>query len=148
MTNRPERINAVCSSNSQLNRLSQRAQQLNQLNYVLQQVMPPQFSAHCQLANINQQTLVVHTDNASYASLLRFQAKTICSALSEHLSQPVTKLELKVRPLITPKQSDDSASIVLSDDAAKTLSQTASSMEEGSLKTALENLAKRRQKKD
>jgi len=148
MTKKPERINAIYTSSRQLNKLSQRAQQLNQLNYILQQVMPAQFSAHCQLANINQQTLVVHTDNASYASLLRFQAKTICSALSEHLPQPVTKLELKVRPLTTPKKIDDSVSISLPDDAADALVQTANSMEEGSLKTALENLAKRRQERD
>lgn len=145
MTNKPEQINAVCSSDSQLNRLSQRAQQLNKLNYILQQVMPPQFAAHCQLANINKQTVIVHTDNASYASLLRFQAKTICSALSEHLSQPVTKLELKVRPLVSAKKQDTTAPISLPIDAAEAIQQTADSIEEGPLKSALENLTKRRQ---
>jgi len=146
MTNKPERISAVCTKNSRLNQLSQRAQQLNQLNYILQQVMPPQFSAHCHLANIHDQTLVVHTDNATYASLLRFQANTLCKALSEHLSQDVNKLEVKVKPPVSLKQTDSSSTISLPDDAADALKQTADSMEDGALKTALEKLAKRREK--
>jgi len=109
--------------------------------------MPPQFSAHCQLANINEQTLIVHSDNASYASLLRFQAKTICQALSEHLSQPVTKLEVKVKPRFDVSKTEASSSISLPNDAAQALQQTADSMEEGPLKTALNKLAKRREKK-
>jgi len=146
MTNKPERISAVCTKSSRLNQLSQRAQKLNQLNYILQQVMPPQFSAHCHLANIHNQTLVVHTDNATYASLLRFQANTLCKALSEHLSQAVNKLEVKVKPPIKLKQTDSSPTLFLPKDAAEALEQTADAMEDGALKTALEKLAKRRKK--
>jgi len=146
MTNKPEKISSVYTKNSQLSKLSQRAQQLNQLNYILQQVMPAQFSAHCHLANIHDQTLVIHTDNASYASLLRFQASTLCTALSEHLPQPVSKLEVKVKPPLAPKQTDTSTTITLSNDAADALTQTADSMEEGLLKEALQKLAKRRKK--
>jgi len=146
MTNKPERISAVCTKSSRLNQLSQRAQKLNQLNYILQQVMPPQFSAHCHLANIHDQTLVVHTDNASYASLLRFQANTLCKALSEHLPQAVTKLEVKVKPPTKLKQTVSSSTLSLPKDAAEALEQTAGAMEEGALKTALEKLAKRRKK--
>ena len=146
MTNKPERISAVCTKNSRLKQLSQRAQELNQLNYILQQVMPPQFSAHCHLANIHDQTVIIHTDNASYASLLRFQANTLCQALSEHLPHSVSKLNVKVKLPITLKQTDNLPSISLPDDAADALTQTADAMEDGALKTALKNLAKRRQK--
>jgi len=146
MTNKPQRISAVCTQNSRLNKLTQRAQKLNQLNYILQQVMPPQFSAHCHLANIHDQTLVVHTDNANYASLLRFQAKTLCQSLSKHLPQPVTKLEVKVKPPQPLRQTQNETTISLPDEAADALKQTAESIEDGPLKLALERLAKRRQK--
>ncbi len=146
MSNKPEQVSTVCSKNKQLNRLSKRARHLSQLNYILQQVMPPQFSAHCQLANINEQTLIVHTDNASYASLLRFQANTLCKALSEHLPQAVTKLEVKVRPKYSPIRVDTKSTISLPEDAADALEQTAETMEESPLKSALQRLAQRRSK--
>lgn len=144
MTKKLERISTVCTKNNQLSKLSQRAQQLNQLNYILQQVMPPQFSAHCHLANVSEQTIIIHTDNANYASLLRFQAATLCKALSEHLPSPVSKLDVKVRPKVTLSEQTNSSSLSLSDDAATSLQQTADSLEEGPLKTALNKLAKRR----
>ena len=146
MSNKPEPVSTVCSKNNQLSRLAKRARYLSQLNYILQQVMPPQFSAHCQLANINEQTLIVHTDNASYASLLRFQANTLCKALSEHLPQPVTKLDVKVRPKDAPIRTHTESTISLPKDAADALEQTAEIMEEGPLKSALQRLAQRRAK--
>ncbi|MDC9725049.1 MAG: DUF721 domain-containing protein [Gammaproteobacteria bacterium] len=146
MTNKLEQIRTVCTKNSQLSKLAQRTQQLSKLNYILQQAMPPQFSAHCQLANVREQTLVVHTDNASYASLLRFQANTLCAALSEYLPQPVTKLEVKVRPRYETIKSEGTSSISLPMGAADALTQTAEEMEEGPLKVALQKLAKRRKK--
>lgn len=144
MTNKLERVGAISSKNSQLNKLAQRVQQLKQLNDILKQVMPPQFAEHCYLANVNEHTLVIHTDNASYASLLRFQAPTLCSALSKHLPQIVNKLDVRVRP-INESQVEGKASVSLPGNAAVSLQQTADSIEEGPLKEALKRLAQRNQ---
>ena len=146
MTKKLEKVSHVCQQNSQLYKIAQRAQQLNHLNVILQQVMPPQFSAHCLLANIKNQTMIIHTDNANYASLLRFQANTLCKAVSEHTSEDITKLEVKVKPSITIARSSNASSISLPHNAADSLSQTAESLEEGPLKTALQKLVQRRAK--
>lgn len=143
MTNKPEKVSLVCKQNSQLHNIAQRAQKLNHLNFILQQIMPPQFSAHCQLANISNQTIIIHTDNASYASLLRFQAKTLCKAVSEHTSQNVTKLEVKVKPSFQAIQPSNTNPISLPTNAATSLSQTADGLEDGPLKTSLQKLAQR-----
>ncbi len=143
MTNKPEKVSLVCKQNSQLYNIAQRAQKLNHLNFILQQIMPSQFAAHCQLANINNQTIIIHTDNASYASLLRFQAKTLCKAVSEHTSQNVTKLEVKVKPSFQAIQPSNSSPISLPTNAATSLSQTADGLEDGPLKTSLQKLAQR-----
>ncbi|MBE9532936.1 MAG: DUF721 domain-containing protein, partial [Proteobacteria bacterium] len=74
MTKRPEKIRSICQQNSVLNQLSQRSKKLEHLNYLLKQALPSQFSAHCRLANISGNTLIIHTDNASFASLIRFQS--------------------------------------------------------------------------
>ena len=143
MANKLEHINAVCDQNSQLNQLTQRAQRLNQLNIVMQQVLPIQFSSHCHLANVTADHIIIHTDNASYASLLRFQAPVLCKTLSEYLPQPVNKLEVKVRPNIVPLSTASNTTITLPIKAAESLQQTADSLEAGALKTALEKLAQR-----
>jgi len=143
MSNKPEKVSLICKRNSQLYKITQRAQKLNHLNYILQQVMPVQFAAHCFLANINNQTIVIHTDSASYASLLRFQANTLCKALSEHTSQNVTKLEVKVKPSFQAIQPSNPNPFSLPSDAADCLSQTADNLDDGPLKVALQKLAQR-----
>ncbi|PHS71035.1 MAG: hypothetical protein COB23_01910 [Methylophaga sp.] len=146
MTNKPEHIETVCSQNTHLKSLFLRARQLNQLNIILQQALPIQFVNHCHLANISEKSIIIHTDNANFASLIRFQAASLCKALSQHLPHPVSKLEVKVKPTFLPLTSDTSTNISLSSDAAaNALNRTAQSMEEGTLKTAMENLAKRYQ---
>ena len=82
MTKQPKKIRSICQQNSVLHQLSQRSKKLEQLNYLLKQALPSQFSAHCRLANINNSTLIIHTDNASYASLIRFQSPVIIKTLS------------------------------------------------------------------
>jgi len=146
MTNKPEKVSLVYKKNSQLYKIAQRAQELNHLNFILQQVMPPQFAAHCLLANINNQTIIIHTDNATYASLLRFQASTLCKAISEHTAQTVTKLEVKVKPSFQGIQPAHSPQISLTSNAADSLRQTLESLEDGPLKTALQKLAQRSKK--
>lgn len=143
MANKLERINTVCKQNSQLAQLTQRVQRLNELNIIMQQTLPIQFAGHCHLANVTAEHIVIHTDNASLASLLRFQAPVLCKTLSEHLPQAISKLDVKVRPSSTFLSSTPSSDITLPAQAAESLLQAADSIENGALKTALEKLAQR-----
>lgn len=143
MTKKLERITAVCEHNSQLNQLTQRVKQLNHLNIIMQQALPVQFASHCHLANITAEHIIIHTDNASYASLLRFQAPVLCKTLSEHLPSAVNKLEVKVRPHISPLATTTHTTNELPEKAAQSIQQTADLIEDGTLKTALEKLAQR-----
>ena len=143
MTTKPEKLNSIYTKNNLLGSLSQRSKKLAELNIILQQLMPPQFAAHCSLSNINENTLIIHADNANYASLLRFQSDLLCKGLSKHLPQIITKIEIKVRPKLTPFGTDSPSKVVLSNCAATTLLQSAEHFEDGALKVALEKLAQR-----
>ena len=143
MSKQPERINSICQHNSTLHNLTLRAQHLERLNHLFQHILPTQFSAHCRLANINAETVIIHTDNASYASLIRFQAPVLCKTLSTELGSQISKIEVRVRPQHRPLNTASSNTISLPRSAASALQQTAQDLEEGSLKTALEKLAKR-----
>ncbi|OUR74261.1 hypothetical protein A9Q92_03160 [Methylophaga sp. 42_8_T64] len=146
MARKLERINSVCEQNKRLNKLTHRVQKLNQLNIVMQQALPIQFASHCHLANVTATHIIIHTDNASYASLLRFQAPVLCKTLSEYLPHAIDKLEVKVRPKNAPLVQPTSANITLPGKAAESLQQTADSLEDGALKTALAKLAQRSSK--
>jgi len=143
MRQQPKHINSICQSHSALSKITQRTQLLDRLNHVFQQSLPAQFSAHCKLANINGKTLIIHTDNASYSSLIRFQAPVLCRTLSRELDLDLNAIEVKVRPHYTPFEAPISNPISLPKSAAAALQQTADDMDDGPLKVALEKLAKR-----
>lgn len=147
MSNKPERVGHLYKQDSHMKWLASRAQQLNKLNIILQKTLPLQFSNHCQLANVTADTIIIHTDKASYASLLRFQAPLVCKTLSAHLPEPVSKLKVKVRPIQTLSEQTGHAVIHVSTKTAALLTSTAAEIEDGPLKTALNNLAKRQSDK-
>lgn len=144
MSKRPNSIADICQQNPALQHIRQHAQLLDRVNHLFQQHIPAQFSAHCKLANINNSTAIIHTDNASYSSLLRFQAPTLCRHLSEILELDITTIEVKVRPAYHRFEKQSTNSLTLPSDAADALIQTADGMDNGPLKTALNKLAKRR----
>lgn len=143
MSKKPKHINSICQSNALLHKLTQHVQLIEQLNHTMHQVLPLQFSAHCHLANIKDQTLVIHTDNASFASLIRFQVPTLCKTFSEQLELTIEHIDVKVRPsLLKPSQQQPSPA-ELPKTAATTLKQAADSIDNAQLSSALEKLASR-----
>ena len=143
---KPDRIDAVCKKNNYLQGLIKRAQWLNNLNIILQQTLPTSFSAHCRLVNVHDDVLVVHTDNASYASLLRFQAKTLCKTFSEQCHTQFNKLEVKVRPLTMAAATKPRGiinNLNLPVQAADALKTIAVSIDDDALKQSLNRLAKK-----
>jgi len=100
MSNKPLHFTTVCQSNLLLQQMSKRAQKLTQLNSILQEILPPQFAGHCQLANMKDQKIVIHTENAAIASLLRFHSATICKTFSSQLAEKIVRVDVKVKPII------------------------------------------------
>jgi hypothetical protein len=145
MSKKLQRMNKICQGSAMLKHLDQRARQLNQLNHILQSALPAQFVNHCELANVDGESLVLITDNAGYASMLRFQAPQLCRTLSEYLPKAVSKLEVKVRPKseATKPAAVSFHANALSSDSAAVIQATAEGLESGALKDALEKLARR-----
>ena len=144
MPREPEAINNIFKNNTALSKITKQAQLLNRLNHAFQQSLPAQFSAHCKLANIKGKKLVIHTDNASYSSLLRFQSPLLCKTLSRELGIDIKTLEVKVRPQFVSFEEQPSNPISMPESAATSLQQIAQNMDEGALKLALEKLATRK----
>jgi len=140
MAIKPEKLTTIYKKNDIIRAMSQRVQHINKLNAILKQLIPAQFSAHCSLANIDQHTVIIHCSNANYASLLRFQTDSLCKGLSRHLPQVVNKLEVKVRPQPIHSNQSTTQARSLSQAAASSLQETVNTLEEGTLKRALQKL--------
>lgn len=143
MPKQPEHINSICQHNKMLAKLAQHAQLIEKLNHTLHQALPLQFSAHCRLANIKNQTLIIHTDNASFASLIRFQVPTLCKTFSAQLKMPVNNIEVKVRPDISHERAVETSTTLLPKSAATALQQTSQVIDNEALSASLEKLANR-----
>lgn len=144
MSNKPLHFATVCQSNQHLQQMSKRAQKLTHLNNILQEALPPQFVGHCQLANVKDNKIIIHTENAAIASLLRFHSATICKTLSSQLAESIVRIDVKVKPSTPPPQRPTTSKIIdLSNSNTALITQTAAGLDDGQLKTALEKLAKR-----
>ena len=62
MSNKPLHFSTICQANQQLQQISKRAQKLTQLNSILQEILPSQFAGHCQLANMKDNKIIIHTE--------------------------------------------------------------------------------------
>jgi hypothetical protein len=148
MSNKPLHFSTVCQANQQLQQISKRAQKLTQLNSILQEILPSQFAGHCQLANMKDNKIIIHTENAAVASLLRFHSATICKTFSSELSAQIERVEVKVKPQHTTGKPAKSNMIDMSNNNAALIAQTAAGLDDGQLKTALHKLAKRGKTRD
>ena len=148
MSNKPLHFSTVCQANQQLQQITKRAQKLAQLNSILQEIFPSQFAGHCQLANMKDNKIIIHTENAAIASLLRFHSATICKTFSSELSTQIERVEVKVKPQHPTEKSAKSNMIDMSNNNAALIAQTAAGLDDGQLKTALHKLAKRGKTRD
>jgi len=143
MSNKPLHFATVCQTNQQLQEMAKRAQKLTQLNSILQEILPSQFAGHCQLANMKDNKIIIHTESAAIASLLRFHSATICKTFSSQLNVRIERVEARVKPNHHSQPPARSNMTDMSDSNAALIDQTAAGLDDGQLKTALHKLAKR-----
>ena len=90
--------------------------------------------------------LIIHTENAAIASLLRFHSATLIKTFSSQLIAPVDRVEVKVKPDYRRQPSANTNTLNMSDSNAALIAQTAAGLDDGQLKTALHKLARRGQR--
>jgi hypothetical protein len=81
--------------------LQQHAQQLQHLQKILQMELPTPLNQHCYLANLREQTLIIHTDSALWAMRLRYLSPELIVKWHQDTSLGLSfieKIEVKVRP--------------------------------------------------
>lgn len=83
------------SSQQQLAYILKKAEQINQTQAAILEILPAPLRAHCQVIDIDEGTLVMRVHNASIATQLRFEGPAIIRALNQ---KQITRIACKVRP--------------------------------------------------
>lgn len=82
-----------------LQRLLAQAKTLQQLTHESRQYLPGSLAPHCLVANIRGNCLILHTDTAARASLLRYHLPTLLKHLRRHQAlRNLARASIKIRP--------------------------------------------------
>lgn len=128
-----------------LQHLLARAKALQQLTDEVRQYLPAHLAPHCSVANIRGNCLILHTDTAARASLLRYHLPALIKHLQQHQDlHSLGRASIKVRP--QPRQpliSPAGRCLKLSQANASLLRHVANGVSDPGLKAAFLRLAQR-----
>lgn len=127
-----------------LQRLLARAKTLQQLTFEARQCLPEGLSPHCLVANLRDNCLIVHTDTAARANLLRYHTPNIIKHLQQyHELRNLGRVAVKVRPPSLVPASTSTQRPYLSQANAALLRNVAGGMKDPHLKAAFLRLSRR-----
>ena len=117
------------------------ARTLQQLERLVRAALPADLAAHCSVMNLKKETLVLATDSPAWAARLRFAVPGLVKQLQCQLSTPLTRAEIRVRPVSQEIQESARHPPALSMASATLLARTAEGIENPALREALYRLA-------
>src|SRR5699024_3830214 len=125
-------------------RLLTRAKALQQLTFEIRQHLPPAPASHCLVANIRNNYLILHTDTAARANLLRYYGPNIIELLQQHQKlSNLHRVEIKIRILSSVTAPYKKQHLFLSQANADLLRNIANGVKDTHLKSAFLRLARR-----
>jgi hypothetical protein len=139
---KPRPLTQLFSESSHLRGLLDRVDENARLLGEVQAELPPGLRPHCHAAHIESQQLVLFTDSPAWVMRLRFCSAQLLASL--RTARPNLKgVRVRVQlPQRAPRPAQPRAS--LSPQARQQLLETAATLEEGPLRTALERLGRGR----
>jgi len=132
--------------NPQLSGLIRRGRQLHGLRVLLGKLLGEELSAHCQLANIKGNTLVLAASSTAWATRVRYQTPQLLQKI--RLDERFSGIG-NIHVHITPPESSINAPrqirrATMSEAAASCINQCAEGIDDPRLSSALQHLAKKK----
>lgn len=119
----------------------ERARKLTRLERAVLQSLPAELAAHCKVANLKNETLVLTTPSPAWAGRLRFVAPDLIKQLKCQFSLEIRSVELIIQPESVPLQPVVKPALQMSLRSATLLAQTAQTVSYPPLQEALLRLA-------
>ena len=123
-------------------KLLAQARQLEAMTFTLRQYLPPALAQHCWVAPPREQTLILLTDGAVWASQLRYQQQEVLKLLNSEFRLDLRRIRIRI---VAPRGLAEAAHPVrrLPASGARALEAAASATEDPDLRAALQRLARR-----
>jgi hypothetical protein len=140
-------INTKISAETVLNSLgslSDKATFLQRLNLAVKALLTTDLVAHCQVANVRDNVLILHLDGAAWATALHYQTTDLLAQLRQQKQYAAIKsIQYKIRPADGERKTVAAEAVKpLSTNTRKLLSDTAKSVNNKELAEALARLSK------
>lgn len=121
--------------------ITDRARMLDRLTAEVRRLLP-EVGAHCQVANIRGDELILQVDSPAWATRLRYQGKALVGQLRRRGFPELKTVRVRVAP---PARSSPPPyrRARLSPSSGELLRQTAAAVDDDALRAALERLASR-----
>ncbi len=139
---RAQTLRSLLQHTPALQELLRGADQLSALQTQLEQHLQPAARAHCRVAALQEGCLMLLVTDANWATRLRYQHNRLLKELQTVPAfQTLKTIQIKVRPqdeVVVPERER----LTLSNQASRTLQETAANVSNPALRAALERLAR------
>ncbi len=141
-TRQPVAVSSLLEAPGSLPVLLQRARELNKLNQALKNALPDPLRDHCEVLNLRGQTLTLAASSPAWATRLRYLTPTVLQQLAQSQSVKVRTIQVRVVPTRTEQRRKPAPRHArLSRANARLLLQTAESLQDERLRSALKRIA-------
>ncbi|MBD3609325.1 MAG: DUF721 domain-containing protein [Gammaproteobacteria bacterium] len=145
-----KQINTLLSKLKQTSHMFKQIEHEKRLTQNLRALLPSPLAENCQAGGIKNDTLIIFTTSAVWASKLRYLIPTLLADFSEHPKfQQVTEINIKINQ--STKQPETKGAnknrLTLSMESAELIRQTAESIHDPELRESLLKLSQKGMKK-
>jgi hypothetical protein len=131
------------SAQSTFGKLVTHAKQLNHLDQTLTSILDSSLSAHCQVAEFRQSTIILVCSNASYATRIRMISPQLLESFKEEGGPGIERIEIRIAPVNRP-QTEARKPKGLSPAALEALGRFASDSGDADIQAIFEEINARR----
>lgn len=121
--------------------IRQKALELNRLRHAIQASLPVDCHLHFQVAGIRDRQLIILTDSPVWQTRLRMYSLSMLEALAQHTGIRLNQVKIRLAPLAREVIPPPPQPRVLSSRSARLIEQTAASVSDERLQTALLRLS-------
>jgi hypothetical protein len=124
-----------------MQRLIQQAATLTHLNQRLAKLLPEPLAQHCQIAALQQNTLIIMASSSAWATRLRLQQSKIIKGFKDI---PIQSLNIQIKPEVNDQpQATQRRHVNMSPQTSKLLIELSETTSDPKLKQALRRLSQR-----
>ncbi len=124
-------------------KILEHARLLNRLDAILNSIVEPALSAHCQVAEYRDHCLVLVCSNASFGTRIRMISKQLLESFKDEGEADIERIEIRIAPVNRP-QPDVRTKRTLSPAALEALGRFASDSGDAEIQAIFDRINARR----